>query len=168
MIKNNLAVILAERGLKMIDVITGTGINKNTISSLVNNKASGIQYETLDKLCDFLDVSPGELLIRHKFKVEVTRREFFDNEIDYFLKITLNDKTIESLARLKIGNDDSEETGIIWSANILQPLAMLPKEKVEEALSNSIMEHLHDNDPEIFHGMYKLDEKYMKNQKDPQ
>ncbi len=55
---------MAERNIKNIDIVYATGINKNTVTSLVNNKATGIQYDTLDRLCDFLNVTPGQLLKR--------------------------------------------------------------------------------------------------------
>lgn len=148
MIKNNLAVILAERGLKMIDVINGTGINKNTISSLVNNKATGIQYETLDKICDFLDITPGELLIRYKFSINVLERDIYGDEIDYKLKVNVNDDSFETIARLKIDIDPTN-TVVVFSGNIL-PLVTLPKEKVQEELVNVVMDHLEINDPEIY------------------
>lgn len=148
MIKNNLAVILAERGLKMIDVINATGINKNTISSLVNNKASGIQYDTLEKICDFLDITPGELLIRYKFSINVLERDIYFDEIDYKLNVSVNDESFETIARLTIDRDP-KKTVVTFSGNIL-PLVMLPKEKVQEELVNVIMDHLEKNDPQIY------------------
>lgn len=69
MIKCNLAVLLAERGLKMSDVINETKLAKNTVRSLYYNEAKGIQFETLTTLCDFLDVDVGELLTKLHIKI---------------------------------------------------------------------------------------------------
>jgi DNA-binding Xre family transcriptional regulator len=59
--KSNLAVLLAERGLRMIDVVTEAGLNKNTVSSLYYNRSTGIQYDTLEKICNYLQIEPSDL-----------------------------------------------------------------------------------------------------------
>lgn len=51
MIKCNLAVLLAERGLKLTTVSNDTGISRTTLTALANNKNSGIQFDTLNTLC---------------------------------------------------------------------------------------------------------------------
>lgn len=72
MIKNNLSILMAERSLKIGDVHEGTGISRNTLSSFVNNKATAIRYDTLDKLCEFFGVTPNEILvIRDRLYVEI-------------------------------------------------------------------------------------------------
>ncbi|MDC2844543.1 helix-turn-helix transcriptional regulator [Limosilactobacillus mucosae] len=60
MLKNNLAVLMAERGLKIADLYNATGISKTTLMSIANNDSKGIQFETLDKLCNYLDVKPSD------------------------------------------------------------------------------------------------------------
>jgi DNA-binding Xre family transcriptional regulator len=40
-----------------------TGLRRNTISALYNNKATRIDTITLTAICVALDVSPGEVLI---------------------------------------------------------------------------------------------------------
>lgn len=60
MIKTNLAVLMAERGLKIADVYNATGISKTTLMAISENTGKGIQYETVDKLCNFLNVTPQE------------------------------------------------------------------------------------------------------------
>lgn len=63
-VKNNLAVLMAEKKkFKASEIARETGLNKNTIISLKHNKASGIQYETLEILCSYFDVDVGEFLI---------------------------------------------------------------------------------------------------------
>lgn len=60
MIKTNLAILMAERGLKIADVYDATGISKTTLMAISENTGKGIQYETVDKLCNFLGVTPQE------------------------------------------------------------------------------------------------------------
>lgn len=62
MIKSNLPVLLASRLLRMSDVIRDTGISRPTLTNLYYGKGKGINYDTLNKLCAYLDVTPGELL----------------------------------------------------------------------------------------------------------
>ena len=61
-IKIHLGRLLGERKLRASEVARKTGINKNTLSSLYNEKVSGIRFDTLEKLCKFLDCSIGELI----------------------------------------------------------------------------------------------------------
>ncbi len=61
-IKVHLGRLLGERKLRASEVARRTGINKNTLSSLYNEKVSGIRFGTLGKLCKFLNCSIGELI----------------------------------------------------------------------------------------------------------
>lgn len=60
--KNKLAVLMAERGLKIADLYRDTGISKTTLMQIANNTGKGIQYETLEKLLDYFDISPNDFL----------------------------------------------------------------------------------------------------------
>ncbi len=61
-IKIHLGRLLGERKLRAAEVARQTGINKNTLSALYNEKVSGINFETLEKLCKFLECEVGDLL----------------------------------------------------------------------------------------------------------
>lgn len=63
MIKTNLAVLMAERGLKISDVYEATGISKTNLMAISDNTGKGIQYETMDKLCDFFNITPEQFFI---------------------------------------------------------------------------------------------------------
>lgn len=39
-----------------------TGISFQTIANLVRNDASGIQFETLEKICNALDCTPNDII----------------------------------------------------------------------------------------------------------
>lgn len=60
MLKSNLSVLLAERGLKIVDLYNATGISKTTLLALSENTSKGVQFETVDKLCNYLGVTPAE------------------------------------------------------------------------------------------------------------
>lgn len=61
MIKCNLAVVMAERKMSIQDVANKTGLSRATISALVNEDGKGIQFETMDVLCELFNINPGDL-----------------------------------------------------------------------------------------------------------
>lgn len=61
MIISHFPVLLAERKLKVSDAVRATGISKTTLHKLYNEQSSRIDFETIDKLCNFLEVGVGEL-----------------------------------------------------------------------------------------------------------
>jgi putative transcriptional regulator len=71
MVLCNLAVLLTERGLTATKVAKDTGISRPTLSSLINNNSTGIQYDTVNKLCNYLNVQPYELLQYVNFDIEI-------------------------------------------------------------------------------------------------
>lgn len=65
MIENKLSEIMGRKRLKISDVLEGTGLARNTVAEMYHGRAQGANFETLDKLCTYLDVGVGELL-EHK------------------------------------------------------------------------------------------------------
>ena len=82
MILCNLSVLMAERGLKIADVYERTGISKTTLMSLSENKGKGVQFETVDKLCNFFEVTPAEFFLYSPYIFSFKKNISFDNEIE--------------------------------------------------------------------------------------
>lgn len=61
MIRSNLPVLLAQRRLKVADLIRMTGISKSTVHKIYNDQTTRIDFETIDKICEALDVQVGEI-----------------------------------------------------------------------------------------------------------
>ena len=61
-IRVKLAVILAERQMKLKDLSEKTVISINNLSILKTDKAKAIRFSTLNEICKALDYHPGELL----------------------------------------------------------------------------------------------------------
>lgn len=59
--RNNFRVILAKRKLNISQVAELTGLSRNTISALYHETAKGIQFQTLELLCSYLDCEIGDL-----------------------------------------------------------------------------------------------------------
>jgi putative transcriptional regulator len=62
MIKCHLSTLLGARKLKIADVVRDTGINRSTVNRLFHETNNRVDFETLEKLCVYLECSVGELL----------------------------------------------------------------------------------------------------------
>ncbi|WP_291650110.1 helix-turn-helix transcriptional regulator [Clostridium sp.] len=94
MIRCNLSILLAERNLRITKVSKDTGISRTTLTSLSSNKAQGIQFDTINTLCNYLKVGP-ELLISHipiDIKI-VSARIDYDDMLFIDIEITKNSRT---------------------------------------------------------------------------
>lgn len=66
MIKLNLPVLFAERGIRVADADRLSSLGKATLYRLYNNEVSRIEFETLNKLCELLDCEPADIFIYTK------------------------------------------------------------------------------------------------------
>lgn len=57
-----LDVLLALRKKKSKDLAAFVGITEQNLSIIKLGKAKGIRFETLAKICEFLDCQPGDIL----------------------------------------------------------------------------------------------------------
>lgn len=62
MIKCQLSTLLGAKRLKIADVVRDTGINRSTVNRLFHETTNRIDFETLEKLCVYLDCEIGDLL----------------------------------------------------------------------------------------------------------
>ena len=58
-----LDVMLARRKVKSKELAEHVGITEVNMSLLKQGKVKGVRFETLEKICDFLDCQPGDLLV---------------------------------------------------------------------------------------------------------
>lgn len=63
-IKCHLSRLMGERKLKIVDVARETGLHRNTITLLYHETASRVDVEAIDKLCEYFNITVGELLER--------------------------------------------------------------------------------------------------------
>ena len=61
-IKVNLAVVLAQRGVKSKELAEYIGITEANLSLLKQGKVKGIRFDTLDAICRYLQCQPGDIL----------------------------------------------------------------------------------------------------------
>lgn len=59
LIINKLALILAQKRIKITQVAKDTGLSRTTLTTLSQNKSKRIDNETLNSLCNYLRISPN-------------------------------------------------------------------------------------------------------------
>ena len=57
-----LAVMLAERNVSGKELAEHVGITEANLSLLRRGKVKGVRFDTLEKICDYLECQPGDLL----------------------------------------------------------------------------------------------------------
>lgn len=98
MIKTNLAVLMAQRGLKIADVHQATGISKTTLMALAENDGKGVQFDTVDKLCIFLGIPISDFFIYVPY---IFNFKVLDNDEDCpVIYITVKHQGKDSVFRL--------------------------------------------------------------------
>lgn len=58
-----LDVMLAERKVKSKDLAEYVGITEANLSLLKQGKVKGVRFDTLQRICEYLDCQPGDLLV---------------------------------------------------------------------------------------------------------
>ena len=56
-----LDVLLEERGMTLVELSEKVGVSVVNLSVLKNNRARAIRFNTLTRLCEVLECSPGDL-----------------------------------------------------------------------------------------------------------
>lgn len=62
---------MIDRGISATQLFTDTGIARSTISKISNNNTDKISSQTIDKLCNYLEVSPTEFFDFWPYEVKV-------------------------------------------------------------------------------------------------
>ncbi|MEE4362122.1 MAG: helix-turn-helix transcriptional regulator [Pseudomonadales bacterium] len=61
-IEVTLGEILSQRGVRSKDLAEFVGITQANLSLLKQGHVKGVRFETLARICEFLDCQPGDLL----------------------------------------------------------------------------------------------------------
>lgn len=137
MIKSNLAVLMAQREMNISNLSKETGISRNTISSLYNNEAKGIQFETLNKLCDYFEVDVNDIISKMYAHIRLDKITASDDnlvEIDIFLEV----QDINTKGTLKVETSNSN-LDIMIPTNIYKRLSVIPSGRITEFLNREIV-----------------------------
>jgi DNA-binding Xre family transcriptional regulator len=93
------------------ELIKRTGINKNTVTALFNNKLKRIDLDVLAKICFVTNKNPGDIL-RY---IRVDSLEKFENILNFvtILKKYVSDETIEQILVREFNMDAGEAQNFI-------------------------------------------------------
>ena len=76
MIVVKFADILEEKKFKISTVVRRTSITRPTLTSLYYGTGRGINFETLNELCSFLNVQPGDILKHYDIDIDACEAWF--------------------------------------------------------------------------------------------
>lgn len=113
MLKSNLKVLLAERNISITQVSNDTGISRTTLTSLMS-VAKGIQFETMNTLCNYLKITPSDLFIYVPYDVKIELDSFrykYDssaNFISFFIEVLKENRKYKLLFNGYIGNFEKD------------------------------------------------------------
>ena len=68
MIVVNLDVMMSKRKMYLIDIAEKIGITKANLSILKTGKGKAIRFSTLQRICEILECTPGDILEYRKEK----------------------------------------------------------------------------------------------------
>lgn len=95
LIRNNLEKILNERSLKVTKVVNDTGISRNTITKAIKNDGEIIHLETINRLCQYLEIAPSDFFsyIPFDFQIHAYLNEVLTgiDKDDYYATCMLKD-----------------------------------------------------------------------------
>lgn len=119
MIICNLAVLLAERHLKITKVSQDTRISRTTLTALANNYGSGIQFETINTLCIYLKTNPEQLILftpvnidKINAKVESTGNKVLSVEVSMSIGIAGKERKCSMTGNIYLKSENNEISDI--------------------------------------------------------
>ncbi len=62
MIKSKLPVLMANKRINISELSKETGISRNALSNLYNEKGKGVNFNTLDLLCKYFKCETSDIL----------------------------------------------------------------------------------------------------------
>lgn len=95
MVRCNLSILLAERNLKISKVSSETGISRTTLTSLANNYSQGIQFDTINTLCNYLRITPEQLISYIPVDIKVNSVHLNDDNLEINLEVTKYTRSTE-------------------------------------------------------------------------
>lgn len=139
MLLSNLSAILGRKKLTISQLSKISGVSRPTLTKLYYNSALGINFDTLNKLCASLSITPNELLVFSPIEVQ---------------KITIN------MDKLQLGNKQLAKfttkeglKNIKQEKTFVQPIDFLASGKIELTSNVNIPFNI------SYSGMACLDEK---------
>ena len=62
MVRVHLSRLMGEKRLKIADLVRDTGLSRTTLTRLFYEESERLDFDTLEKVCRYLEVEVGDLL----------------------------------------------------------------------------------------------------------
>lgn len=131
MIRIALKDVAKKKGYTLTDIAAGTGISMNTLSVLGRGESKGIQFDTLEKICRYLDATPNDLLnlAPDEYVVELADQPHHDDWV--VMSATKRTVIEEAMRANRMYNATTNSHNIIvshtgWSEEFVQFFVGLP------------------------------------------
>lgn len=141
----------------MIDLVRDTGLSQNAVRGLYYNTSKGIQFETLEIICDYLKVDPGDVIKKIDFQTQIINKKV-DNEygfIEYEIDFLYNQKKYTGVIEVRLFRPELYElyerencdvsVDITYSDNLddlFSQITELEMDKLENKLIDDFIETL--------------------------
>lgn len=97
MIRNRLAELMFERDIKTVRMAKDIGVSRNTITNTAQNDSEMLRMETINKICQYLNIDPSEFFEYYPFDIDFSldseniyiNNSEFKSIDDYFLDLDL-------------------------------------------------------------------------------
>ncbi|MDH2337506.1 helix-turn-helix domain-containing protein [Clostridium perfringens] len=154
MIRCNLAILLAERNLKITKVSKDTGVSRTTLTSLSNNYSQGVQFDTINTLCKYLKVTPEQLISYIPVDITLDKIDFNNENITIDLTVDKDNKSnkysISGNFVFTFSYSYPEIDYISISLNLIKPFDNKGYETLIEAFKSLPITFLKDIENKIF------------------
>lgn len=105
MIKFRLKEIMENKGVKISDLNETTGISRNSLSLLINGKSQGIQFDTLEKITNALDINTDDLFVKTFNHLSINVNGRIIEEKENLKEYKINKKPMDSFDNKKFKQD---------------------------------------------------------------
>lgn len=158
MLANNLNILLAERNLTIKQVVNDTGLSRNTVSNLINKPEGNISIETVDTLCNYLEVDPSSFFDYSPYIIDI---ELFNESVDSaFIVLNLRngkkiqnyrfDLSLNSTFEKFVGNQFSSDVENIVDIGTVQDFENEIFNNLSLKFRNKIIDELKNKAKEFF------------------
>ena len=150
MITTNLKILLAERNLTISKVCDDTGISRTTLTALCSNKSKGVQFDTLDTLCNYLNVLPEDILTFSPYRISFQPTH---NGIYFVVENRIQHRKVDIFASVDSNHDLAIEVNKLeFLTKIINSLPKFYIHILDEELKNILIRNFntHPDDIDFF------------------
>ncbi len=146
MIINNLSAIMGRKRIKKAEVEKATKISRPTLTALYYGHNKGINLDTMNRLCAFLSVTPGDLFTYYavdidKIDVNIEDEENFSGKIKFVQDSYTDILFVGTVVKVPVSQHGYDLT-ISIGVPKEKFYSMFPDETVEEQVTDELIKSI--------------------------